>query len=139
MTAWRESRSGDSPSTPLAQGWTRPSVVGRTTTGPASSKAENTMAEGRGWIVGVFLATLAVYALAAPQVLAYLEPPMGDQPHYLMTVISLVEDHDLDLRNNYTTAASDDEFDPPPMLPGYRGIAADYPLEPGSHAGPTRN
>ena len=61
-------------------------------------------------MVGVFLATLAIYALASLLVLAYLEPPAGDQPHYLVTIISLVEDGDADEANNYGADASFRQF-----------------------------
>ena len=74
---------------------------------------------GPGWrtLALVFFATLGVYLLAAIRVLPYVEPPTGDQPHYLMQVISLVEDGDLDLRNNYTTAESYSQFSAPGRRP----------------------
>lgn len=93
--------------------------------------------EGRpGWwvLAGVFVATLAVYLLVAVRMLPYIEPPTGDQPHYLMQVISLIEDGDLDLRNNYTTAESYGQFSAPGRRrEGFRGIAVGYRLDSTGH------
>jgi hypothetical protein len=88
---------------------------------------------GRAWVAAVFVVTLVVYGLSIPRVLAYTEPPIGDQPHYLLTTISLVEDHDIDELNNYNDSASynriyaaDDSLD-------FRGISVPYPLRAGNH------
>jgi hypothetical protein len=99
---------------------------------------------GRGWLPGVFLATFLVYAWATPTVLANTEPPTGDQPFYLQTAISILEDFDIDEHNNYTTAASYDQFYPqrdgnPAYPPGFLGIPAPYPLPPATHVGATVN
>jgi hypothetical protein len=51
-----------------------------------------------------------------------------------MTVISLVEDGDLDLQNNYTTSESYSQFSAPGRRrPGFRGIPVSYPLQPTGH------
>ena len=86
---------------------------------------------GRGWIGGVFAITLLIYALWTPGVLRYTQPPSGDQPYYLQTVISLLEDHDLNEYNNYNESASYDQFYP--LFGGdypsdFEGILAPYPL-----------
>ena len=97
---------------------------------------DSTSPRGPGWrvIAVVFLATLAVYLLAAVRMLPYVEPPTGDQPHYLMQVISLVEDGDLDLRNNYTSAESYSQFSAPGQRrEGFRGIPVSYPIQPTGH------
>src|SRR6185436_6434383 len=82
----------------------------------------------------VFSTTLAVYLLAAVRMLPYVEPPTGDQPHYLLQTISLAEDGDLDLRNNYTTAESFSQFSAPGRRrTGFVGIPVGYEIAPGSH------
>ena len=89
-----------------------------------------------GWrtLIVVFLATLAVYLLAAVRILPFVEPPTGDQPHYLLQTISLVEDGDLDLRNNYTTSESYSQFSAPGRRrEGFRGIPVSYQLDPAGH------
>ena len=53
------------------------------------------------WTVLVFIATLCVYAALVPRVVLYSSPPTGDQAYYLMDLISLVQDHDLEIANNY--------------------------------------
>ena len=64
-------------------------------------------------LLGVFLPTQAVYLLIAARMLPYVEPPTGDQTHYLLQTISLVEDGDLDLKNNYTSSESYSQFSAP--------------------------
>jgi hypothetical protein len=81
----------------------------------------------------VVLTTLAVYALASLPVLAYLEPPAGDQPHYLVTIISLVEDGDADEANNYGADASFGQFSRSSWPADFRGVPRRYPLDPTGH------
>src|SRR5215212_9964305 len=89
---------------------------------------------GRAEVVGVFVATLAVYLLMAARLLPYVEPPTGDQPHYLLQTISLSEDGDLDLKNNYTTSESYSQFSAPGRRrPGFRGVSVGYPVQPEGH------
>ena len=109
--------------------------------GPRTVRADDTANGGATrrrpdrWTVGlVFASTLVVYLLAAVRMLPYVEPPTGDQPHYLMQVISLVEDGDLDLKNNYTSAESYGQFSAPGRRrPGFQGIPVSYQLEPAGH------
>ena len=97
---------------------------------------------GRRWVGAVFCVTLAVYVVCSLATLRYLEPPTGDQPYYLMTTISMLEDGDLDEYNNYTTAASYDQFYPTPLqesAASFRGLRHIYPLSPKDHVGPVAN
>jgi hypothetical protein len=94
---------------------------------------------GRAWVLGIFLATLAPYFLVAPHVLANLEPPTGDQPHYLMTVISIVDDWDFDELNNYNSAASFRQFQPVSYPLDFEGLRMPFPLVPGGHSIPAAN
>lgn len=92
--------------------------------------------DGPGWrsLLSVFGATLVVYVVATSVMLRYIEPPTGDQPHYLLGSISLIEDGDLDLRNNYTTDESYGQFSSPGRRrDGFRGIRVSYRLEPEGH------
>lgn len=82
----------------------------------------------------VFLATLAVYLLVAVRLLPYVEPPSGDQPHYLLQTISLVDDGDLDLRNNYTSDLSFSQFAAPGRRrEGFRGIPIKFEVDSAGH------
>ena len=102
---------------------------------------------GRRWLIGIFVVTLGIYAWATPTVLTYTEPPTGDQPFYLQTAISIVEDHDINEYNNYNESQSYNQFYPPmPSYPealaypaGFKGIPAPYPLPPTGHVGATKN
>ena len=92
--------------------------------------------KGPGWrtLALAFGATLAVYLLVAVRMLPYVEPPTGDQPHYLMQTISLVRDGDLDLRNNYQVDESYSAFSAPGRRrEGFRGIPVAYHLDPQGH------
>lgn len=56
----------------------------------------------RAWeAIVVFLVTLGVLSVFTPRMVAYLSPPTGDEPFYLMTAISLMKDGDLNECNNY--------------------------------------
>src|SRR5215216_6284578 len=67
---------------------------------------------GRGLLLALFLVTFGVYVWATPTVVTYTEPPTGDQPFYLQTAISILEDFDIDEQNNYNAAASYNQFYP---------------------------
>src|SRR4051812_6315054 len=49
----------------------------------------------------VLVATFVFLALLAPRVITYLSPLTGDEPFYLMTSISMIEDRDINECNNY--------------------------------------
>ena len=53
------------------------------------------------WPALVFIVTFAVYVAFVPKIVRYESPPTGDQPFYLMDTISLVQDGDLNVANNY--------------------------------------
>ncbi|HET9495693.1 MAG TPA: glycosyltransferase family 39 protein, partial [Chloroflexia bacterium] len=92
-----------------------------------------------GW--AVFLVTLAVLAAFTPRMAQYLDPVSGDEPFYLMTAISIIEDRDINECNNYI-AQDEARFYPsfysfdgqqawaafPEDWRGWRG--APYPLPP---------
>lgn len=77
----------------------------------------------------VALAAFAVYLALWPHFSARLDPLTGDEPFYVMTAISLIEDGDLDQSNNYTAVtvfgeqgpyvlhAFDERLNPPDPLP----------------------
>jgi hypothetical protein len=75
-----------------------------------------------------FLAPLLVYLALVPRFLAYSSPPTGDQPYYLLMTASLVEDGDLDLRNNYERRDYGKFYERAPRPPGYVGMDAPDPL-----------
>ncbi len=52
-------------------------------------------------LLGMVIVCMAIYACFIPQIMATLNPLTGDEPFYVMTVFSLVQDHDIDERNNY--------------------------------------
>ncbi len=82
----------------------------------------------------MFVVTLAIYVLMTTYTLRFIEPPTGDQPHYLLETISLLDDGDLDLRNNYTTDESFGQFSSPGrQRGGFRGIPVSYRLHPDGH------
>src|SRR5262249_25019845 len=65
----------------------------------------------------------------------YANPPTGDQPFYLMDVISLVQDGDLNVKNNYDNNDFDKFYNYKPD--GFVGMTAPYP--PGRQLADTPN
>lgn len=124
------------PSPPAPEPATRPASPPTAPPAGAGSPARG-LAEtgpGRATLAAVFGLTLVAYLLLTILTLRYVEPPTGDQPHYLLQTISLVEDGDLDLKNNYTTAASYGQFSAPGRRrEGFRGITVAYHLDPAGH------
>src|SRR3954454_9372462 len=49
----------------------------------------------------VFFATFIIFALITPRLVSFLSPTTGDEPFYLMTAISIWNDHDINECNNY--------------------------------------
>src|SRR5688572_14100938 len=49
----------------------------------------------------VFLVSLLAFVMLAPRITTYLDPTTGDEPYYLMTAISILEDGDINECNNY--------------------------------------
>ena len=81
----------------------------------------------RRWLVVAFLAPLLVYLALVPRFLAYSSPPTGDQPDDLLMTASLVQDGDLDLRNNYEQRDYGKFYERAPHPPGYVGMEAPDP------------
>jgi len=72
--------------------------------------------------------TFVVYSALVPRFILYSSPPSGDQAFYLMAVISLAQDRDLDLRNNYRNQDEDKFYSLAPHPPGFVGIGGSPPL-----------
>ncbi len=51
--------------------------------------------------VAVFFITLIVYAVFTPRMTTYLNPVSGDEPYYLMTAYSIIQDGDINECNNF--------------------------------------
>ncbi|MEO6457304.1 MAG: hypothetical protein ABIO92_03375 [Chloroflexia bacterium] len=75
-----------------------------------------------------FLLTFIVYVALIPKFVLYSSPPTGDQPFYLMDVISMVQDGDLNLKNNYDNSDFDKFYGLAPHPPNFVGMGAPYPL-----------
>jgi hypothetical protein len=82
----------------------------------------------RRWLALAFLAPLLVYLALIPRFLAHSSPPTGDQPYYLLMTASLVQDGDLDLRNNYERRDFGKFYERAPRPPGYVAMGAPDPL-----------
>src|SRR5215212_9887547 len=80
------------------------------------------------WLALAFLVPLLVYLALVPRFLAYSSPPTGDQPYYLLMTASLVQDGDLDLRNNYERRDYGKFYERAPHPPGCVGMDAPDPL-----------
>lgn len=84
----------------------------------------------RRWVGLCFALTFLVYFLFIPQILKYSSPPTGDQPYYLMDTLSLVQDGDIELSNNYANHDEDKFYSLAPHPSGFVGMNAIYPLTP---------
>jgi DNA-binding beta-propeller fold protein YncE len=80
------------------------------------------------WVGGVFLLTFLLYVAFVPRIVRYASPPTGDQPFYLLDTISLVQDGDLELSNNYANHDEDKFYTLAPHPPDFVGMSAPYPL-----------
>ena len=89
------------------------------------------------WTIGIFLVSLLVYVVFTRQVLVYTNPPTGDQPFYLHTAISIVQDHDIEESNNYANLDEQQYYPRIKYPPDFKGILAPFPLPP--HNGHTTN
>jgi hypothetical protein len=90
------------------------------------------------WTVMVFAVTLLVYLTFVPRILRFSSPPTGDQAFYLMVTISIVQDLDLDLANNYAQRDEDKFYKLAPHPDDFVGISAPYPLPPHNAYTPAR-
>ena len=84
------------------------------------------------------LLTFLVYVSVIPSLLKTSSPPTGDQPFYLMDTISLVQDRDLDVANNYAHHDEDLFYSLAPRPRGFTGQTAPYPLPPDLIVSPAR-
>jgi hypothetical protein len=75
-------------------------------------------------------ASFAVYVALIPNFLRFSNPPTGDQPLYLMDTISLVQDGDLNVANNYAQHDEDKFYKLAPHPTPFAGQSAPYPLPP---------
>lgn len=84
----------------------------------------------RRWVVLCFSLTFLIYISFIPQIIKFSSPPTGDQPFYLMDAISLVQDGDLELSNNYANRDEDKFYSLAPHPADFVGMSAPYPLTP---------
>ena len=82
------------------------------------------------WKALVLLLTLGVYLAFVNQQVRYNSPPTGDQPFYLMVTMSIIQDGDLDLANNFANRDEDKFYGLAPHPEDFVGIPAPYPLPP---------
>ncbi|HET9493968.1 MAG TPA: hypothetical protein VFR15_07040, partial [Chloroflexia bacterium] len=80
------------------------------------------------WLLLCFAATFILYVALVPRYLRYASPPTGDQPFYLMDTISLIQDGDLELANNYAQGDDIYFYTLAPKPPDFVGISAPDPL-----------
>jgi hypothetical protein len=80
------------------------------------------------WVVHCFALTLLVYLVFVPRFLRYSSPPTGDQPFYLLDTISMVQDGDLELSNNYANLDEEKFYKLVPHPPDFVGMSAPSPL-----------
>lgn len=79
---------------------------------------------GRRAVALVFLVSLGVYVFTWHQMVGIGRVPGGDEPHYLVIVQSLLDDHDLRIENNHTREDYR-EYYPRPLRPHYRAPGTD--------------
>jgi hypothetical protein len=72
----------------------------------------------------IVLVCLCVYGLFIGQIQARLSPLTGDEPFYVMTVLSLARDGDLDESNNYAQGDYDSFYPPDPLPASWQGWPA---------------
>ncbi|HKP53409.1 MAG TPA: hypothetical protein VJ183_12270 [Chloroflexia bacterium] len=106
------------------------SIEPATAIDPSSAEATHPIAQPMRWWepFAVFLVTFAVLATLVPRMAAHLDPPTGDEPFYLMTAISILQDGDLNECNNYR--ARDEAKLYPAFFAGTNTAARIYPIPP---------
>ncbi len=87
------------------------------------------------WVALCLGITFLIYLAFVPVFLNYSSPPTGDQPFYLMDTISIVQNGDLNVKNNYDNRDEDKFYGLAPHPEGFVGMGAPYPLPP--QIGPT--
>ena len=81
-------------------------------------------------LLGLFGLVAVVYLLLLPRFLLYSSPPTGDQPTYMMVTMSILQDGDLNLKNNFAQRDEDKFYRLAPHPPDFVGMSAPYPLPP---------
>ncbi len=129
---------GADASSPHVAPWLPAAAPGRAPAAPESSArpapgvAADLAPAGprRRWVVLAFALSFLIYLALIPRIVIYSSPPTGDQAFYLMVVASIVEDHDLNIANNYAAREEDRFYALAPHPPDFVGMAAPYPLPP---------
>jgi hypothetical protein len=116
-----EASTGAAPSQPTGD-YDLPAVQ------PAADLAHSTLT--RRTLLLIFGVTLLIYLIFVNRVVLYSSPPSGDQPNYLMVTISIVQDGDFNVANNYANKDEDKFYSLAPHPPDFVGQAAPYPLPP---------
>jgi hypothetical protein len=117
----------DRVSRPTATVPVRPAPL-RPVVAPAADLACITPA--RRWPALCFVVTFLLYLLFIPRLLLYSSPPTGDQAFYLMVTMSIIQDGDLNVANNYAQRDEDKFYTGAPHPPGFVGMSAPYPFDP---------
>ena len=76
------------------------------------------------WLLAIAGGVLIVYLSLMPRFIERLNPLTGDEPYYVMTVISMVRDRDLDEANNYENRDYDEFYPATPLPSGWDGWPA---------------
>jgi hypothetical protein len=90
------------------------------------------------WVLLVFGFTLLFYGLFVNRIVLYSSPPSGDQAFYLMVTMSIVQDGDFNLANNYANHDEDKFYSLAPHPLDFVGMSAPYPLPPHNGFTPAR-
>ena len=90
------------------------------------------------WVLLVFGVTLLFYGLFVNRIILYSSPPTGDQAFYLMVTMSIVQDGDFNLANNYANRDEDKFYSLAPHPNDFVGMSAPYPLPPHNGFTPAR-
>jgi hypothetical protein len=81
-------------------------------------------------MAAIFGLVAAVYLSLVGRFVLYSSPPTGDQPTYMMVTMSIVQDGDLNLKNNFAQRDEDRFYRLAPHPPDFVGMSAPYPLPP---------
>ncbi|MEO8286843.1 MAG: hypothetical protein ABI670_10455 [Chloroflexota bacterium] len=95
---------------------------------PAADLARSTIKPR--YVLLIFGLTFLVYGVFVNRFIRYSSPPTGDQPFYLMVTISIVQDGDLNLANNFANRDEDKFYALAPHPSDFVGMGAPYPLPP---------
>ena len=79
------------------------------------------------WPLFCFVVTFLLYVAFIPHFLLYASPPSGDQPYYLIDVASLVQDGDLNVKNNYDNHDEQKFYSLAPHPAGFVGMSVPDP------------